>query len=70
VKKRVGSYLRVCVEGGGRGVVSQAGAVLPVEAIRKAGLDTAISAALVPWHDPGAVHDPVDVALAAALGGD
>ena len=74
VKKRIGSYPRVRVEGGGRGVVSQAGAVLLVETVRKTGLDTAISAALAPWRKPRAVHDPgkilLDVALAVALGGD
>jgi hypothetical protein len=65
----------VCrVDGDGRGIVSQADAVLLVETVRKSGLDTAISAALVPWHKPRAVHDPgkilLDVALAVALGGD
>ncbi|QKV90447.1 IS1380 family transposase [Streptomyces sp. NA02950] len=74
MKKRIGSYPRVRVEGGGRGVVSQAGAVLLVETIRKSGLDTAISAALEPWRKARAVHDPgkilLDVALAVALGGD
>ncbi|MCF3137594.1 IS1380 family transposase [Streptomyces olivochromogenes] len=74
MKKRIGSYPRVRVEGGGRGVVSQAGAVLLVETVRKSGLDAAISAALVPWRKPRAVHDPgkilLDVALAVALGGD
>jgi hypothetical protein len=74
VKKRIGSYPRVRVEGGGRGVVSQAGSVLLVETIRKTGLDQAISAALAPWRKRRAVHDPgkvlLDVALAIALGGD
>src|SRR4029079_18391018 len=74
VKKRIGSYPRVRVEGGGRGVVSQAGALLLVETVRKAGLDRAISQALVPWRKARAVHDPgkilLDVALAVALGGD
>ncbi|MGV9557433.1 IS1380 family transposase [Streptomyces sp. NPDC003522] len=74
MKKRIGSYPRVRIEGGGRAVVSQAGSVLLVETVRKAGLDTAISAALTPWRKPRAVHDPgkilLDVALAAALGGD
>ncbi|MDQ1005620.1 hypothetical protein QFZ82_000104 [Streptomyces sp. V4I23] len=74
MKKRIGSYPRVRVEGGGRGVVSQAGGVLLVETIRKSGLDAAISAALEPWRRPRAVHDPgkvlLDVALAVALGGD
>lgn len=74
MKKRIGSYPRVRVEGGGRAVVSQAGAVLLVETVRKAGLDRAISTALAPWRRPRAVHDPgkilLDVALAVALGGD
>ncbi|MEU1601429.1 transposase [Streptomyces sp. NPDC005708] len=74
MKKRIGFYPRVRVEGGGRGVVSQAGAVLLVETVRKSGLDQAISAALEPWRRARAVHDPgkvlLDVALAVALGGD
>ncbi|MFH9073768.1 IS1380 family transposase [Streptomyces alboflavus] len=74
MKKRPGSYPRVRVESGGRGVVSQAGGVLLVETIRKSGLDQAVSAALSPWRKPQAVHDPgkvlLDVALAVALGGD
>src|SRR5262245_18556463 len=74
VKKRIGFHPRVRVEGGGRGVASQAGAVLLVEAVRQRGLDQAISAARSPWRKPGAVHDPgkilLDVALAVALGGD
>ncbi|WP_432135024.1 IS1380 family transposase [Streptomyces sp. bgisy154] len=57
-----------------RAVVSQAGSVLLVETVRKAGLDTAMSAALTPWRKARAVHDPgkilLDVALAVALGGD
>lgn len=74
MKKRIGSYPRVRIEGGGRGVVSQAGAVLLVETVRKIGLDQAISAALAPWRRPRVVHDPgkilLDVAVAVALGGD
>jgi len=74
VKKRIGSYPRVRVEGDGRGVVSQSGAVLLVETVRKTGLDQAISAALTPWRRVRAVHDPgkilLDVALAVAVGGD
>ncbi len=74
MKKRIGSYPRVRVEGGGRLVVSQAGGVLLVETARKTGLDQALSVALAPWRKPRAVHDPgkvlLDVALAVALGGD
>lgn len=74
MRKSSGSYPRVRVEGGGRGVVSQSGAVLLVETARKSGLDAAISTALAPWRKARAVHDPgkilLDVALAVALGGD
>lgn len=74
MKKSIGSYPRVRVERGGRGVVSQAGAVLLIETVRKSGLDTAMSAAWAPWRKPRTVHDPgkvlLDVALATALGGD
>lgn len=66
MKKRIGSLPRVRVEGGGRGVVSQAGAVLLVETILKSGLDTAISAALVPWRKPRAVHGPGKILLDVA----
>ncbi|GGN19156.1 hypothetical protein GCM10011578_048840 [Streptomyces fuscichromogenes] len=74
MKKRIGSYPRVRVEGGGRAAVSQAGGVLLVETARKTGLDQAISAALAPWRKSRTVHDPgkilLDVALAVSLGGD
>jgi hypothetical protein len=44
------------------------------EAVRKSGLDAAISAALAPWHKPRVVHGPgmilLDVALPTVLGGD
>lgn len=74
MKKRIGSYPRVRIEGGGRAVVSQAGGVLLVETVRKTGLDTAISTAMAPWRKDRAVHDPgkilLDIALAVALGGD
>ncbi|GAA3831382.1 hypothetical protein GCM10022206_82290 [Streptomyces chiangmaiensis] len=55
-------------------MVSQSGAVLLVETVRKVGLDAAISAALVPWRKARAIHDPgkvlLDVAHAVALGGN
>lgn len=74
MKKPIGSYPRIQVQGGGRGVVSQAGGVLLVETIRRTGLDIALSVALEPWRKPRAVHDPgkilLDLALAVALGGD
>lgn len=61
-----GSYPRVCVEGNGRGVVSQAGSVLLVETVRRSGLDTALSAALQHWRKPRAVHDPGKIRLMMA----
>ncbi|MER5556723.1 IS1380 family transposase [Streptomyces sp. NPDC002793] len=74
MKHSIGSYPRVRVQDDGRQVVSQAGAVLLVETVRKTGLDKAVSAALSPWRYPRAVHDPgkvlLDVALAVASGGD
>ncbi|MFH8224875.1 IS1380 family transposase [Streptomyces sp. NPDC018057] len=74
MREPISSYPRVRVRGDGRQAVSQAGAVLLLETVRKTGLDQAISAALAPWRKPRAVHDPgkalLDVALAVALGGD
>lgn len=46
MRKGIGSSPRVRTEGGGRGAVSQAGAVLLVETVRRSGPDAAISAAL------------------------
>ncbi|MEU0187084.1 IS1380 family transposase [Streptomyces sp. NPDC006207] len=74
MSKRIGSYPRVLVSGGGRGVVAQAGGVLLVETARRTGLAAALSSALAPWRKPRTVHDPgkilLDLALATALGGD
>ncbi|MQS10710.1 IS1380 family transposase [Streptomyces kaniharaensis] len=74
MSKRIGSYPRVRVSGGGGGIVSQAGGVLLVETTRRTGLADALSAALAPWRKPRAVHDPgkilLDLALTVALGGD
>ncbi|SEG85578.1 transposase, IS4 family [Actinacidiphila yanglinensis] len=74
MKKNTGFYPHVRVGDGGRSVVSQAGAVLLVETVRKSGLGRAISTALRPWRKPRAVHDPgkilLDLAVAVTLGGD
>jgi len=55
-------------------LVSSSGALLLREAVRIAGLDRGLAAALVPWRRDGARHDPgkvlLDVATAVALGGD
>jgi hypothetical protein len=65
---------KVTVSADGRGLVSQAGAVLLWEALRVTGLGRGLSAALEPWRAPRAVHDPgkivADLAAALALGGD
>jgi hypothetical protein len=72
--KRIGLYPRVQVDTSGTGVVSQGGGVALVETARAAGLDRALSTALVCWRKPMAVHDPgkviTDLALTLALGGD
>ena len=58
----------------GRGLVSQAGAVLLWETLRVTGLGGGLSAGLERWRAPRAVHDPgkivADLAAALALGGD
>jgi hypothetical protein len=65
---------KVTVSADGRGLVSQAGAVLLWETLRVTGLGRGLSAVLEPWRAPRAVHDPgkivADLAAALALGGD
>ena len=65
---------RVAVSADGRGLVSQAGAVLLWETMRVTGLGRGLSAGLERWRAPRAVHDPgkivADLAAAVALGGD
>ena len=65
---------RVAVSADGRGLVSEAGAVLLWQTLRVTGLGRGLSAALQPWRAPQAVHDPgkivADLAAALALGGD
>src|SRR5690242_16743786 len=65
---------RVTVSADGRGLVSQAGAVLLWETLRVTGLGRGLSQALEPWRAPRAVHDPgkivADLAAALVLGGD
>lgn len=74
MKKTTGLFPSVHVDAAGAGVVSQAGGVLLVEAIRASGLDLAMSLALGPWRKPLATHDPAkivcDLAVTLALGGD
>ena len=65
---------RVAVSADGRGLVSQAGAVLLWETMRVTGLGGSLSQGLARWRAPRAVHDPgkvvADLAAAVALGGD
>jgi hypothetical protein len=65
---------RVAVSSDGKGLVSQAGAVLLLEAMRVTGLGRGLSEGLARWRAPRAVHDPgkiiADLAAAVALGGD
>jgi hypothetical protein len=62
------------VSADGRGLVSQAGAVLLWETMRVTGLGRGLSQGLARWRAPRAVHDPgkivADLAAAVALGGD
>jgi len=65
---------KIAVSADGRGVVSHAGALLLVEALRVTGLGRELAAALSRWRAPRAVHDPgkiaADLVVALALGGD
>src|SRR5947207_6207655 len=65
---------RVTVSADGRGLVSQAGAVLLWETMRVTGLGRGLSEGLARWRAPRSVHDPgkivADLAAAVALGGD
>jgi hypothetical protein len=65
---------RAVVSADGRGLVSQAGAVLLWETMRVTGLGRGLSQNLARWRAPRAVHDPgkvvADLAAAVALGGD
>lgn len=69
-----GMYPRVRLDGAGSGVVSQAGGVVLLEAMRTAGLDRSLSSALAPWRKPASVHDPAkvvcDLAVTLVVGGD
>jgi hypothetical protein len=64
----------VAVSADGRGLVSQAGAVLLWETMRVTGLGRGLSESLAHWRAPQAIHDPgkivADLAAAVALGGD
>ena len=65
---------KITVSDDGRGIVSQAGALLLTETARVTGLQAGLSQALSRWRPGRAVHDPgkivTDLAVAVALGGD
>ena len=49
---------KITVPADGRGLASQAGALLLAEAARVTGLGEALIAGLARWRAPRAVHDP------------
>jgi Transposase DDE domain group 1 len=65
---------KITVSADGRGLVSQAGVLLLLEAARLTGLGRGLSAGLARWRAPRVVHDPgkivTDLVVALALGGD
>jgi hypothetical protein len=65
---------KIMVSADGTGVVSQAGGLLLIEALRVTGLDRGLGAALERWRPARAVHSPAkivtDLAVMLALGGD
>jgi Transposase DDE domain group 1 len=72
--QNTGRRPKITVSDDGRGVVSQAGALLLTETARITGLVAGLSAGLARWRPARAVHDPgktvLDLAIAVALGGD
>jgi Transposase DDE domain group 1 len=65
---------KITVSADGRGLVSQAGVLLLLQAARLTGLGRGLSAGLARWRAPRVVHDPgkivTDLVVALALGGD
>jgi hypothetical protein len=65
---------KITVTADGTGIVSQAGALLLMRALRVTGLDRGLSEGLARWRPGRAVHDPgkiiADLAVTLALGGD
>jgi hypothetical protein len=72
--KATASRPKITVSADGKGIVSQAGALLLIQSMRATGLDRGLAAALERWQAPRAVHDPgkivADLVVALALGGD
>jgi Transposase DDE domain group 1 len=65
---------KIMVSGDGTGIVSQAGGLLLIQALRATGLGRGLEEALERWRPGRAVHSPgkivADLAVAVALGGD
>ncbi len=65
---------KTVVSGDGTGIVSQAGGLLLIQALRVTGLGRGLEEALERWRPARAVHSPgkmvTDLAVAVALGGD
>jgi len=65
---------KIAVSADGKGLVSQAGVLVLLEAARVTGLGQELSAGLAQWRAPRAVHDPgkilADLVVTLALGGD
>ncbi len=65
---------KIMVSADGSGIVSQAGGLLLIQALRATGLDRGLDVALERWRPARAVHSPgkiiTDLAVALALGGD
>ncbi len=57
-EERTSCYPRVHTDAAAAGVVSSAGVVLLLEAVRASGVDVALSEGLQRWRKPTAVHDP------------
>jgi hypothetical protein len=72
--KITGLYPRVRVDTSPTAAIGQAGGVLLTRTVTVTGLDRSLSAVLVRWRKPLAIHDPgkiiTDLALSLALGGD
>ncbi len=72
--KITGLYPRLRVDTSATAAVGQAGGVLLTRTVTATGLDRHLSAGLVRWRKPLAIHDPgkiiTDLALSLALGGD
>jgi hypothetical protein len=68
------SRSKITVSADGKGLVSQAGALLLAETVRVTGLGESLSAQLARWRAPRAVHDPgkilSDLVVTLGLGGD